>query len=600
MLEFVVEGGKIKKVLPCKEDPISEGKPCIKGLTCHEPLSIRRIRKPMVRKGKKLVPTSWKEAYRRIEEEFSRLRPKEIAFYGSGLATNEANYLLQKFARRVIKTGNIDSSARLCHASTIKAFQMAFGLGAMSAYIDDIKDADCILIIGSDPKSDYPVAFNKVLEAKRRGAKLIVVEDSFSFSSKHADLHLKIRSGRFLPLLNFLAKYIIENGLYDENAPYLDGFYELQSLVSKYEPGKVAKECNVNEKLLGKAASIVGRSERLVIMYGMAMTQHVSGTKNVLGVTNLALLKGGKVVCMRGKVNIQGCGDVGCYPRGDGILELLFGDVIKAIYIMDSNIAQSFPELDKVHEKLREMFVVYAGPFENSMLKFADVVLPATTLLESSGTITNAERRVRAFERVIKPICGKTHWEILKDLFEVFGHPLKHEDVWDTTREMLEKVEPFKRIKFEDLFGMEGTFAEKGHKWEKFIPVEFTAVEEEKTKKYPFVLTTKRLPWHFVTGDMTLRSKTLKKFAGEPYCYMSPRDMRKLKLKDGDLVEVESEVGKMRIKVKGKTEVDDGVVVIPFHFPKALVNKLIPFQLDPLSREPNLKVVDVKIKKLPS
>jgi predicted molibdopterin-dependent oxidoreductase YjgC len=598
MLDFVVEKGKIKRVLPNKADPVSEGKPCLKGLSCHESLVKGRIMEPLVRQKGKLLPVSWGEAYTRIKSEFSKLKPEEIGFYGSGMASNEANYLLQKFAREVIRTNNIDSSARLCHSATLSGFNMAFGLGAMSANMDDLKEADCILIIGSDPKSDYPVAFNRILQAKEKGAKIIVVEDGYSLSSEFADIHVEIKVGMFLPIINFLAKEVIDRKAYDSNATLVNGFFELSEKLVATEPEELAKMTLCKSGCVKRMADAVCNSKNLCIMYGMALTQHVSGTKNVLGVTNLALLKKGKVVCMRGKSNIQGCGDMGCSSgEGDTSLELFFGDKLKAIYVLDSNIAQSFPELEKVHRKMRKMFVVYQGVYKNLMVNFADVVLPATNHLEDSGTMTNAERRVRSFHPVVAPLCGRSNWEVIKGLFSTFGKPINHKNVWDTTKEITSKIPAYTGITLKDIETDGGAFADKLHKKEEMIYVGFTMLEEESTKKRPFLLTTTRLPWQFVTGDMSRRSKTMKRLSGEPTCFMNPKDMKRKRIKDGSWVCLESECSRIKFKVKRSNDIKEGNVAAPFHYEKYLVNKLLPFQLDPISREPNLRLVDVSVTK---
>ncbi len=595
-LEFVTEGNKIKRVIPYKQDPMSEGSPCLKGLSCHESLYKQRIETPLIRKKGRLVEADWGEVFNKIKENFSKLKPEEIGFYGSGMASNEANYLLQKFAREVIKTNNIDSSARLCHAATLSAFKMAFGLGAMRANMNDLKDADCIFIIGSDPKSDYPVAFNRVLEAQRNGAKVIVVEDSYNFSSEFADIHVEIDVGMFLPVLNFLTREVIDSKTYHPNSKLFKGFYDLEEDLEKVDPKELSKKTGSKIKNIKKMAEVVKKSKKICLMYGMALTQHVNGTKNVLGVTNLSLLKQGKVVCMRGKSNIQGCGDMGCSPKqGETTLELIFSNKLKAIHVLDSNIAQSFPQLGKVHERLGDMFVIFQGVYRNTMLQFADIVLPAINHLEDGGTMTNAERRVRHFEPVIKPLYGRSHWEIIKELFSTFGKPLKHKTWWDTTKEIIRKVPAYNGVKIKDIKTDLGSFADKEHKKQVLKYVRFTLLEEERTRKRPFLLTTKRLPWHFVTGDMTRRSKTLNKMAKAPACFMNPKDMRKKRITDGSWVYLESECDKIKVRIKRNEKVNEGNVVMPFHYEKYLVNKLIPLKMDPISREPNMKVVDVNI-----
>lgn len=174
-LRYTVIGNRITKAEPVKDDPTSKGKPCIKGLTSFEPLTVERLEYPMIRHRKNgpLCRASWKEAYQLIKEKLNGMKGTEIMFTGSGEYTNEANYIMQKLARVVFKTNNIDCCARLCHVSTSMALRDAYGLSSMPSMMDDVLDADCILAVGTNPIHNYPVLFNRILSAKNSNSRYI-------------------------------------------------------------------------------------------------------------------------------------------------------------------------------------------------------------------------------------------------------------------------------------------------------------------------------------------------------------------------------------------------------------------------------------------
>ncbi len=594
-LNFFVKNNKIISASPIKEDPVSKGKPCIKGLKAYEFLSKNRIKTPLIRKKGKLVPTTWGKAYSIIIERIKETSSENLCFYGSGSASNEANYLLVKLAE-MLKSEK-DSSASLCHASSVKAMKIAYGIEAMESRIGDIEKSDAIFIFGSDTKSDYPTFFERIIKAKEKGAKIVLIYDSFNFTSDFVDECLSIDVGEFLPILNYLAKEIIKSKKFDKKLEKNKDFRKYVLSLKNYELNIVSKNCRADKKKLKKISEILCESKKPSFLFGMALVQHTLGTKNALGVSNLSILKNGFLIPMRGKNNIQGCGDVGVLPRNKTFLEMLFEDELRTIIVLESNIAKSLPELNTVHKKLKEIFLIYIGSHKSRMLKFADVVLPCATHFEEEGTMTNAERRVRIFNKVLNPLYGKEKWRIIAELFKEFGGK-DYKNVEEITKEIISTIPAYKKINFKDLFKIEGFFAEKKRKWKKLVPVEYTAVEHEVNKEFPYLLTTKRLPYHFTTSELTLNCNSLKKIINKAKAYMNPFDLKKENLVDGDEIEIFSRKGRIRVPVEENNKVRKGVIVVPYHFNNAFVNKLIPLSLDPFSKEPNLKIINVKIKKI--
>ncbi len=590
-----VEGSEVVGILHDSKDPISNGKPCIKGVASYQSVYSKcRVREPMIRKNGKLRIVSWDEAYRHIYTKTKGLKPNELAFYASSPASNEDCYLFQKFAREIFKTNNIDSCARLCHAATCYAFYESFGIMAMPSKFDDYLKADCILIIGSNPKSTYPNVFEKILRVQEQGAKLICVRDWKDETSDHADLFVELCDGTELAFLNGILNLLIERKAVDVKDSLII------ETVSRYPKERVTKICNVKEGDLEKVADLIAKSKRFVLGYGMSLTQHSYGADNVFGAINLVLAKNGKIISMRGKTNIQGVGDMGCLPKqGDTFISSVFIFPVKALFVMESNPAQSLPDLNYAHKMLKKMFVVQQTTYTNLTTRFANVVLPTCSWAEHSGSFTNAESRVRWFNKAIEPLYNsKPNWLIVKELARYFGKSYNYKNEAEILNEIKKNINGYKKLNINSLLNGKSFFVHRLIKFKRYHPVEFMGVEERTSRKYPLVLTIERTMHHFCTGEATRCSSILSKLEPEPLCFISKEDACKFKIKNKSFIEIESRVGKLKIKARISTRIPRGLLVVPFHFEEALANKLVPLDFGPVAEEPNLKRVAVRVRKV--
>ncbi len=220
-LKYIVENNRIIRVTPFKE-PVSRGKPCIKGLTIHEVVDEQRIRTPLIResKNKDFEPISWDYALQYIKDELEKYEPEDLMFVSSGEITNEDNYVIQKFARIVAQTNNIDNCARLCHAPTVFAYKRMFGNGANPSLMDDVYDLDLLLLAGTNPYSNYPVMFSRIVEARKNGLKVIYLHHVDHPVSKWADLKIIAYPGTEIAIFMYWIKYLIDHGLGKD----LDGY----------------------------------------------------------------------------------------------------------------------------------------------------------------------------------------------------------------------------------------------------------------------------------------------------------------------------------------------------------------------------------------
>ena len=213
-----VLAGEITDVLPCKTHPVSEGDLCVLGRNAHRFVQKPdRLTKPLIRKGDDFIEVSWSEAYKRVAEGLLGIKkthgPNALAVLSSAKCTNEENYLIMKFTRGVLGTNNLDHCARLCHSSTVTGLAASFGAGAMTNSIAEIDDTDCILVIGSNTTGQHPLIASRIIRAKEKGAKLIVIDPRKIPLTEYADLFIQVKPGTNVALLNGMIHILIEKGL---------------------------------------------------------------------------------------------------------------------------------------------------------------------------------------------------------------------------------------------------------------------------------------------------------------------------------------------------------------------------------------------------
>ncbi len=468
-LNLVVKDKKVVGVAPWHRNPVNEGKLCPKGNYAYEFInSPDRLTTPLIKKDGKFVEASWDEAYKLIASKFKSYKPEEMACLSSARVSNEENYLMQKFARAVLKTPHIDHCARLCHSSTVAGLAAVFGSGAMTNSIIDIGESKCVFVIGSNTLEQHPLIGRRIMVAKKNGAKVIVADPRLTPTAKLADLYLPFYSGTDVALMNGMMQHIIKNGL--ENKEFIakrtKDFEKLKEVVMKdtYSLDNVAKICGIPAKDIATAAEWIAKAESSNLLYSMGITQHTVGVDNVKSTANLQMLtghlgkRGGGVCALRGQNNVQGACDMGCLPNVySGYQSVLNADLhkkmetawscniaegkagytvteminvladtpgkLKCMYIMGENPMISDPDLHHVEKGLRTLeFLVVQDIFLTETAALADVVLPATCFAEKNGTQTSTERRVQMWRKAQDPPGqAKVDWQIICELGKVMG-----------------------------------------------------------------------------------------------------------------------------------------------------------------------------------
>ncbi len=658
--DFNIKEGKVAKVTSYPESTVNGINLCVKGRFGYDYIHRNdRLTTPLVKKNGRFEKTSWDEAYRLISDKFTRIKKESgndsLAVLSSAKCTNEENYLLMKFSRAVLGTNNVDHCARLCHSATVAGLAQAFGSGAMTNSIKEIADASAIYLTGSNTTENHPIIALEIKKAvTKNGAKLIVADPREIELVKYADIWLRQRPGTDVALFNGLMNVIISEGLEDKEfiAQRTEGYEKLRKTVLKYTPEIVEKITGVPAGDIRKAARIYATAPTVSLIYSMGITQHTTGTDNVLSTANIAMLTGnvGKesagVNPLRGQSNVQGACDLGALPNvysgyqkvtdtqvqekfsrawgvdlsdkaGLTVVEILNAaheGKIKGIFIMAENPAMSDPDLNHAREALKRVeFLVVSDIFMTETAELADVILPGVTIAEKDGTITNTERRVQRIRKAVEPVGeSKPEWQIICELAQKMGYAMNYNDPGEIMEEIA-RVTPiyggmyYNRL---DNGGLQWPCLDANHSGTKylhkdkfsrgkgkFFAVEFKEAVELPDEEYPFLFTTGRVLYHFHTGTVSRRSKGLNEIYPEALVEINPHDAQELKVKDGEFIEVTSRRGKIKVKVKITEKSGKGVLFMSFHFHEAAANLLTNAALDPVAKIPEYKVCAVKIKK---
>jgi len=479
-LELHVRDDFIFKVTSPFNSVVNHGNLCVKGRFGYDFIYNKdRVTVPLIRKqpqkpGQRTQAfdrsewheVSWEEALEytadRLVEIYQRDGSKAMAVYCCAKATNEDNYLLQKFFRAVFRTNNVDHCTRLCHAASVVALQMAIGSAAMSNTAAEVKDCDVFILTGSNPTENHPIiALQMKAAVEKHGAKLIVVDPRRIEMVNYASLYLPIRPGSDVPVFSAMAHVILKENLYNRRfiEERTENFEAFASSMEKFTPEFAEQISGVDRQLIIEAARMYATARNGAIFWALGIPESTHGTANALSLINLALLtghvgrKGTGLNPLRGQNNVQGASDSGAMPwhypgyqavdieenalrweeawhiepgglnrqRGLTTTEILAAvhpGGVRALYIMGENPMMSEPNLNHTRKKMQELeFLVAQDLFINESGAFADVFLPAASWAEKEGTFTNTDRRVQRVRQVISPRGqSRPDWQIICDL----------------------------------------------------------------------------------------------------------------------------------------------------------------------------------------
>ena len=526
----------------------------------------------------------------------------------------------------------------------------------MTNAIPELEDSDCILITGSNTTEAHPLVASRILRAKEKGAKLIVIDPRRTQIARYADLFIRQRLGTDVAWINGLMHIILKEGWEDREfvESRTQGFEELKREVEEYPPEKVEQITGIPQRDLRAIAEAFAKAERGSIVYAMGITQHVTGTENVLSLANLAMLTGNVgrlstgVNPLRGQNNVQGACDMGGLPnvytgyqsvadegaakrfeeawavtlsRKPGLtimemFEAIEEGKLKALYIMGENPLVSDPDLRHVEGLLEKLdLLVVQDIFLTETAKLAHVLLPGASFAEKDGCFTSTDRRVQRVRKAIEPLGeARQDWQIIASLAQKMGGQgfgyTSTEEIFDEMRGL---TPSYQGITYEKMDGNgvqwpcskpedPGTPFLHKDRFSKgkgsFFPIPYRKPAEIVDEEYPLWLTTGRIGFQYHTRTMTGVSPSLQKEAKEGFVEMNPLDAAELRIEEGELVNVISRRGQIRIKAALTFSADRKVLFIPFHFAESAANTLTSRAFDPVAKIPEYKVCAVRVEKI--
>jgi anaerobic selenocysteine-containing dehydrogenase len=674
-MDIAVKDGRIVGVRGHAADRVNHGRLDPKDLFGWQAnASTDRLTRPLLRVNERLVETDWDTAMNRVVERTGELMaeqgPSAIGFYTTGQLFLEEYYTLSLIARGGLGTNHLDGNTRLCTATAAAALKESFACDGQPGSYTDVDHADVIALFGHNVAETQTVLWGRILDrlAGPRPPAIICVDPRPTPVARAATVHLAPKPGTNVALMNGLLHEIIANGWIDRD--YLNahtvGFEELDERLRDYPSERVATICDVPAEQIRQAARILGGAERLLSTVLQGFYQSHQATAAAVQVNNLHLIRGmlGRPGCgvlqMNGQPTAQNtreCGADGDLPgfrnwANDAHVEELAGlwnveatqiphyappthtmqmmryvedGSIRMLWVSGTNPAVSLPELHRVRSILAQerLFLVVQDLFLTETARLADVVLPAATWGEKTGTFTNADRTVHLSEKAVAP-PGQARSDLdifldyaaRLDLRDKDGGPLvKWKDpesafeAWkecgrgrpcDYTGLTYAKLRERGGIQWpcndehpdgtERLYADGRFFSDPGYcesygrdliTGAPLEPTEYRAMNptgkaiikaaaylpphEPAGEDHPLLLITGRTLYHFHTRTKTGRAPQLQAAAPDMWIELSLPDAEAAGISEGDLVEVSTPRGAVRASAR-ITAIRDGVLFLPFHY----------------------------------
>ncbi|MEM8503728.1 MAG: nitrate reductase [Cyanobacteria bacterium P01_D01_bin.1] len=469
------EGRPIWQAVGDKAHPSSKGQVCIKGASVGESLNKDRLTIPMMRDSldQPLQPVSWESALERItskiRQSIAQRGPDSICMYGSGQFQTEDYYTAQKLIKGCIGTNNFDANSRLCMSSAVAGYTQSFGSDGPPCCYDDLEATDCAFLIGTNTADCHPIVFNRLRKhhKKNKDVKLIVVDPRRTDTAKEADLHLAIRPGSDIALLNGIAYLLIRSRQHDPVfIDYCtDGFADYAQVVSHYPPERVAQLCGIAIAQVELAAKLWGESQNVLSLWSMGVNQSTEGTAKVRTIINLHLMTGNVGRAGAGPFSLTGQPNAMGGREAGGLAHILPGyrlvknpdhrqvvekawklppgsisaepgmaawdmmlalerEEIGVMWIAATNPAVSMPDIKRTQAALRKspFTICQDAYYPTETAAYAHVVLPAAQWGEASGVMTNSERVVTFCPAFRRPVGkAKADWEIFAEVGRRLG-----------------------------------------------------------------------------------------------------------------------------------------------------------------------------------
>jgi formate dehydrogenase alpha subunit len=637
----------------------NDGNLCVKGRYAIDFIrATDRLKQPLVRENGAFREAAWEEALGRVAQGLTAARdkygPDGIAFLSSSRCTNEENYLMQKLARMAGRTNNIDQCATTCHAPTVAGLAAAFGSGAMTNSIEEIKRVQTLFLIGANPTEAHPIVGLEIKKALQNGARMVVCDPRDTWLALRAGIHIKHKPGTDNMLINAMLRHILDQGLH--NAAFIaercEEFEAFRENLRDYSVEQAAAVCGVEAALIRRAAEWYATGTPSAIFYTLGITEHTCGTENVMNLANLAMLCGqigqesSGVNPIRGQNNVQGACDMGAIhmvlpgyqkiadpqvrekferawggklPSNRGgrvtdFIEQAGAGVLKAFYCMGEDPVRSEPHSARVAAHLRKLdFIVCQDIFLSETAKLAQVVLPAACFAEKDGTFTNTERRVQRVRAAVHPPgAARPDWQILCAVATGMGYPMAYghpAQIWEELAALAPSLAGISYARLEKV-GLQWPCPAADHPGTKFLhrdrftrgkglfhAIKFRPPAEEPDAAYPLILSTGRTLYNYNIGNMTRPTAVIERKQPRNFAEIHPDDAARVGIADREPVRVVTRRGALTVEARVTTKVRPGALWMPFHYVESSTNLLTNDAFDNITRTAEYKACAARLEK---
>jgi formate dehydrogenase major subunit len=653
---------QILKVAPL-DGPANGISTCVKGKFGWDFVnSSDRLTKPLIREGNKFREASWDEALdlvaRRMSEIKARSGADSLAFISSSKCTNEESYLMQKLARAVIGTNNMDNCSRYCQSPATVGLWRTVGYGGDSGSIHDIENASLVVIIGSNTAESHPVLATRVKQAhKLRGQKLIVSDLRENEMASRADLFLRPQPGTDLVWLSAVAKYILDQGLAKTTflAKWVNGLEEYTKSLEQFTLEFATEKCGLPVDVLKNVALLIAEAESVCVLWAMGVTQHSMGSDTSTAISNLLLVTGNYMrpgtgaYPLRGHNNVQGASDHGAMPNflpgyqpvtdsavrarfeagwkaklpankgldNHEMIDAVHQGKLKAMYLFGEEISLVDSNSNFVDDGLAKLeFFVVQDIFFSNTCRFADVVLPACPSLEKEGTFTNTERRIQRLYRVFEPLGeSRPDWQIIQEIACRLGADWDYKDPSQIYQEIASLTPLFAGVCYERLTGY------KSLQWPvdpdgtgqpllytqrfnfpdgkaRLFPLTYSMPTDPPDAEFDLHLNNGRLLEHFHEGNLTYRTEGIREKTPDTFVEVSPELAAERRIHSGMWVQLVSRYGQIRVRALVTDRVRGKELYMPMNSSENPVNRLTSSHTDKITHTPAYKETSVHLRVL--
>lgn len=625
--EVWTKGRKILKVEP-SEGPVNAISTCIKGKFGWDFVnSEERITTPLIRKNEEFVEASWDEALDLISSKLGGIQkefgPGSVGFISSSKITNEENYLIQKMARQLFGTNDVDNCSRYCQSPATDGLLRTVGFGGDAGTIQDIAKAGLVIIVGANPTEGHPVLATRVKRAhKLHGQKLIVADVRKHEMAERSDIFMRPKQGTDQVWLMAVTKYIIDQGWHDEafikeNVNFYDDF---KHILENYTLDYAEEMTGISKEVLINVAEMIRDADGTCVLWGMGVTQNTGGSYTSAAISNLLLATGNYrrpgagAYPLRGHNNVQGACDMGTLPNllpgyqkvtddearakfekaygveiqpqpgrtNPQMLDAIMEGKMKAMYLVGEDMALVDADANHVDKVLSSLdFFVVQDVFLSRTAQYADVILPAAPSLEKEGTFTNTERRVQRLYQVL-PTLGesKADWEILQAVACRLGADWNYSHPSEIYEEMASLSPIFSGNNYEVLEDW-GSFLWGSHdgtntpllyvdgfnfpdKKARFALNDWVKPVEYEAQ-YDCHINNGRMLEHFHEGNMTNKSKGIQSKVPEIFVEVSPELAKERGIEDGTLLRLVSPNGALKLNALVTDRVQGNELFLPMN-----------------------------------